>query len=330
MSTRRQAFFFAAAASLLTLLGSVNADAAVRLRLSHHHAVGGHLDQTARKFKELVEAATKSEVAVQIFPSGQLAQEREGVDQLDQGVLDVTITSLALMDKFWKPIQITSLPFVWKSWDAADRAVNGDVGTFITDSMAGASKVQILGIIGGGFRDMVFRGDPITSVEGMSGIRMRSPEAHLWIRMFELLKARPTPVTWGEIYTAMMTGVAAGLEAPPLSVTDAKLQEVMKSAVLTQHMFLTYALNINKDKFQALSPELQKAVAQAGKQTAAWSNEFAKQANERAYGQMRQAGMKIVEPQDRNAWAAAMRPLWEEMAKDTESQQLLKLITAVQ
>ena len=50
---------------------------------------------------------------------------------------------------------------------------------------------------------------------------MRSPEAHLWIRMFELLKARPTPVTWGEIYTAMMTGVAAGLEAPPLSVTDA-------------------------------------------------------------------------------------------------------------
>lgn len=89
-------------------------------------------------------------------------------------------------------------------------------------------------------------------------------------------------------------------------------------------------LNINKDKFQALPPELQKAVAQAGKQTAAWSNEFAKQANERAYGQMRQAGMKIVEPQDRNAWAAAMRPLWEEMAKDTESQQLLKLITAVQ
>jgi TRAP-type transport system periplasmic protein len=329
MSMHKRVFLTLVVACLLTL-GLTQAEAAVRLRLSHHHAVGGHLDQTARKFKELVEAATKSEVTVQIFPAGQLAQEREGVDQLDQGVLDVTITSLALMDKFWKPIQVTSLPFVWKSWDAADKAVNGEVGAFIADGMARGSNVQILGIIGGGFRDMVFRGEPITSVEGMSGIRMRSPEAHLWIRMFELLKARPTPVTWGEIYTAMMTGVAAGLEAPPLSVTDSKLQEVMKSAVLTQHMFLTYALNINKTKLRSLPPEQQEAVARAGKEAAAWSNQYAKEANEKAYELMRKAGMKILEPQDRNAWATAMRPLWEEMTKDAESQRLLQLITAVQ
>jgi tripartite ATP-independent transporter DctP family solute receptor len=319
-----------AAIALSWAAGFDAAQAAVRLRLSHHHAVGGHLDQTARKFKELVETATKGEVTVQIFPAGQLAQEREGIDQLDQGVLDMTITSVALIDKHWKPIQITSLPFVWKSWDAADRAVDGEVGKFIVEGVARNSDVQILGIIGGGFRDMIFRGDPVTSVEGMSGLRMRSPEAHLWIRMFELLKARPTPVTWGEIYTAMMTGVAAGLEAPPLSVTDAKLHEVMKSAVLTQHMFLTYALNINKKKFQSLSPDLQKAVAEAARQTASWSNQYAKDANEKAYDQMRRAGVKIVEPQDRNAWAAAMRPLWDEMAKDPESQRLLAMITAIQ
>ena len=129
---------------------------------------------------------------------------------------------------------------------------------------------------------MVFRGKPIATVAGMNGVRMRSPEARLWIRMFELLKARPTPMTLGGDDPAMMTGVAAGLEAPPLSVTDSKLQEVMKSAVLTKHMFLTYAMNIDKSELRSLPPELQEAVAQAGKETAAWSNQYAKEANAKA------------------------------------------------
>ena len=330
VKSRRALLMIAAGVFALATGAIASAEAAVRFRLSHHHAIGGHLDQTAKKFKELVEAKSKGEIAVQIFPAAQLAQEREGIDQLDQGILDMTITSLGLFDKYWKPIEVTSLPFLWKSWEVADRAVAGEVGKYIVDGVMAKSNIRILGIIGGGFRDMVFRGEPVTTLAGMSGMRMRSPEARLWIRMFELLNARPTPVTWGEIYTAMMTGVAAGLEAPPLSVTDAKLQEVMKSAVLTQHMFLTYAINIDKRKFDRLSPDLQKAVADAGKEAAQWSNDFAKQASQAGYETMRKAGMKIVEPQNREEWAIAMRPLWQEVTgSDADAQRLLDLINNV-
>lgn len=330
MSMRRRTFLTGATTALGLAAMPRPARAAVRFRLSHHHSVGGHLDQTAKKFKEAIEAKTKGEITIQIFPAGQLAQEREGFDQLDQGILDMTITSIGLMDKYWKPINVTSLPFVWKSWDAADKAIDGDAGKFLVDGMLRNSGGRVIGIIGGGFRDMVFRGDPVTTVEGMNGLRMRSPEAHLWIRMFELLKAKPTPVTWGEIYTAMMTGVAAGLEAPPLSVTDSKLQEVMKSVVLTQHMFLTYGINISKKKFDGLAAPLQAAVLEVGKEAAAWSNQFAKDANNKAYDLMRAAGMKIVEPKDRKEWETAMRPLWAEVTgNDAEAQKMLSLISGV-
>lgn len=301
------------------------------LRLSHHHAVGGHLDQTAAKFAELLGAKTNGELTVEVFPAAQLAQEREGVDLLDQGIVDMTITSLALMDRFWKPVAVTSLPFAWKSWEQADRALAAGVEAKIAKGVMANSNIQILGIIGGGFRDMVFRGEPVTTVAGMAGLKMRSPEAHLWIRMFELIGARPTPVTWGEIYTAMQTGVADGLEAPPLSVTDAKLHEVVKSVVLTNHMFLTYALNINENKFAELSDAHKAAVIEAGQEAAAWSNEFAKSASEAAYDTMKAAGMTIVPPTTPAEWPIAMQPLWEEStANNAEAQELLKQITSVE
>lgn len=301
------------------------------LRLSHHHAVGGHLDQTAAKFAELVSAKTNGEVTVEVFPAAQLAQEREGVDLLDQGIVDMTITSLALMDRFWSPVAVTSLPFAWKSWEQADRALAAGVEAQIAEGVMATSNIQILGIIGGGFRDMVFRGEPVTTVAGMSGLKMRSPESRLWIRMFELIDARPTPVTWGEIYTAMQTGVAEGLEAPPLSVTDAKLHEVVKSVVLTNHMFLTYALNINENKFAGFSDTHKAAVIEAGKEASAWSNEFAKSASDAAYATMKAAGMTIVPPTNPAEWPVAMQPLWDEStAGNADAQALLNLISSVQ
>lgn len=320
--------------AILSIVGmtAISAAAAAEtLRLSHHHAVGGHLDLTAKKLAELVSAKTDGEVRIEIFPAAQLAQEREGMDLVDQGIVDITISGLALLDRFWPPVAVTSLPFVWKSWEHADRALASGVETTITEGVKANSNIQILGIIGGGFRDMAFRNEPVTELARMQGLKMRSPEVHLWIRMFELIGARPTPVTWGEIYTAMQTGVADGLEAPPLSITDAKLHEVIKSAVLTNHMFLTYTININEKRFESLSEEHRKAVLEAGKEAAAWSNAFAKDANGQAYATMEKAGMAIVRPEALEKWAGAMKPLWEESTADNaEAQALLARITAIE
>src|SRR5207244_11971224 len=111
---------------------------------------------------------------------------------------------------------------------------------------------QVLGYIHLGFRDMLFRGAAIRDAAAIKGVKMRSPEATMWFRMFELLGARPTPVTWGEVYTAMQTGVADGLESPGMAALDMKFNEVVKSLVRTHHMFASMGILVNSTRLAAL------------------------------------------------------------------------------
>ena len=299
------------------------------LRLAHHHPVGGQLDKTAEKFAELVKEQTNGELTIKIFPAAQLGQQNEAFELLNQGVIDMTLSPVGLMDKEWGAVRVFNLPFIWSGWDHFQAAVDGEFGKRVTEGMLENSNTRLLGIFGFGFRDMIFRDEAIRDVADMAGVKMRSPEARLWIRMFELLGAKPTPVTWGEVYTAMQTGVAAGLEGPALAMLDMKFDEVTKVLVKTQHMFSTGALTINKNRFNKLSPEFQQAVLSAGAEASRWSSELARSGSADAYRVMEERGVEVVEPIDPEAWAAAMQPLWEEVAAENpDAPELIELINA--
>lgn len=303
------------AAALGTALAATPA-AAQTFRMGHHHAVGGTVDQTANKFAELVAERTGGDVRVQVFPAAQLGQEREAYDLLNQGAIDITITSTGILDKVYPPIAVTSLPFIFKSWDHAMGAFHGQFGQDLADGVREASNTEVLAYIGLGFRDLLFRDEPVTAVSGMEGVKMRSPESMVWIRMFELLGARPTPVTWGEVYTAMQTGVAAGLDSPAMAALDMKFDEVSESLVRTGHMFGAMLIAMNEDRFNALSPENQGIIKQAAVDAAAWADEtISIPGEEKAYSLLEEKGVTVVPAEDPSAWAAAMRPLWDEVAE---------------
>ena len=302
------------AAAIGTVLAVTPATAEM-FRMGHHHAVGGTVDQTAKKFADLVQERTGGDVRIQIFPAAQLGQEREAYDLLNQGAIDITITSTGILDKVYPPIAVTSLPFIFKSWDHAMGAFHGEFGEDLATGVRENSNTEVLAYIGLGFRDMLFRGDPVTNVEGMEGVKMRSPESMVWIRMFELLGARPTPVTWGEVYTAMQTGVAAGLESPAMAALDMKFNEVSESLVRTGHMFGAMLIAMNEDRFAALSPEMQEILRQSAVDAAAWADEtISIPGEEAAYGKLEALGVSVVPAENIEAWATAMRPLWDEVA----------------
>ena len=303
----------AALAATTWLAGPAHAET---LRLAHHHTVGGQLDQTAHFFAEEVKRLTDGKLEVQVFPAAQLGQQQEAYDQLDLGVIDMTLTPSSLMDKKWPAIRHADLPFLWESFGHFENAKNGDWGKAMVDGMLANSNTRVIGWSGFGFRDMIFRGDPVQTVAGLSGMKMRAPESRLWIRMFELLDARPTPVTWGEVYTAMQTGVAAGLESPAVAALDMKFDEVTKSVVKTQHMFGILAININENRFKSLSPEFQEAVLEAGGKAGDFMDADTKTKIQNAYAEMETKGMTVVEPENRSEWVEAMAPLWEEVKAD--------------
>ena len=295
---------------------SLTTAGAETLRIAHHHAVGGQLDKTGNFFVEEVARITNGELEIQIFPAAQLGQQQEAYDNLDLGVIDMTLSPASLMDKRWAAIRHMDLPFLWDSFEHFERAKNGAWGEALTQGMMDNSNTRIVGISGFGFRDMIFRGEPVTTVAGLEGMKMRAPEARLWIRMFELLGARPTPVTWGEVYTAMQTGVAAGLESPAVAALDMKFDEVTESLVKTQHMFGIMVININEGRFDSLSPEFQDAILKAGWAAGNYFDDITKKEIESAYAQMEERGVTVVEPDNRMEWVVAMEPLWGEVKAD--------------
>lgn len=298
------------------------------LRLAHHHAVGSAIDLTANKFAEIVNERSKGTLLIKVFPAAQLGQEREAYGLCNSGVIDLCITSLGIVDQAYPPINVTSLPFVFRDWNHVYQAYDGKFGAALAEGVKTQTKTQVLGYIHLGFRDMLFRGDPIRSAAGMKGVKMRSPEAAVWIRMFEALGARPTPVTWGEVYSAMQTGIADGLEAPPLTALDNKFNEVVKSLVRTQHMFASLAIFGSSAKLGRLSKPQQDILLAAGQEAAKWSNTTISQPGEsEAYKRMTALGMTVVDPTNIDDWSKPMRPMWQEMtSKIAGSERLLNLI----
>jgi tripartite ATP-independent transporter DctP family solute receptor len=303
----------------LVLAGSAFAAGAAHaetIRLAHHHTVDGSIDRAAHVLAEEAARLTDGELEIQIFPAAQLGQQQEIYDQVDLGVIDMSMTPSSLIDKKWVAIRHADLPFLWESFEHFERAKNGEWGAAMVEGVLGSSNTRILGLGGFGFRDMIFRGEPVTDIAGLEGMKMRAPESRLWIRMFELLGARPTPVTWGEVYTAMQTGVAEGLESPAVAALDMKFDEVTESVVLTQHMFGILAIMINENRFQSLKPEFQEAILAAGKTAADHFDTETKKQIESAYQEMQEKGMTVVEPADRQEWVDAMAPLWDESKAD--------------
>jgi len=314
----RSSVIVAATAMVASLATIGSAAFAETFRLAHHHAVGGQVDQAAKKFAELVKEYSNGDVTIQIFPAAQLGQEREALDLVDQGAIDISITSTAVLDKLYGPMAATSAPLIFKGWDHARTLYKGEFGQGLIDGVRDNSDVEILTFIHLGFRDLMFTGDAPLTLAEMAGKRMRSPENFVWIRMFELWGARPTPVTWGEVYTAMQTGVAEGLDTPGAAALDMKFQEVTKSLLKTQHMFGSMVFAMNEAKFAALPPEKQEMMRKAAADAGDYSDlEVNKPAEEAAYAKLEAAGIAVVEPSNIQEWRDAMDPLQAEIAQRT-------------
>src|SRR5690606_3993469 len=166
-----------------------------------------------------------------------------------------------------------------------------------------------------GFRDLLFVGEAPATLAEIKGKRMRSPENTVWIRMFELMGTSPTPVTWGEVYSAMQTGIAEGLDSPPATAIDMKFHEVAKSLLRTNHMFGSLIVAINTPKFEELSADDQAVIREAAVEAGDWSDIEVTQVEEAgAYERLTELGLVVVDPVNPQEWRDAMRPLNDEIA----------------
>lgn len=250
-------FCIAMAASLSMSLPSI---AATTLRIGTVLAPNDPMGQGLDKFKADVEAATKGEVKVQIFHNSQLGDTTEMIDQARAGANVGTVTDVARLSSFVPSLAIMSAPFLFDTYDQADKFALSKEYLAWGDELKKKSGIVMLASNWYQGPRHALTQKPITGPKDLAGVRMRTIGAPIWIETIRAMGAEPTPIAWGEVYSALQLGSIDAAEAQPTAIWGAKLYEVIKHVTKTGHIQLVTALVVGAEAWDQISPENQKVV----------------------------------------------------------------------
>lgn len=234
----------------------------------------------AKAFKKAVEENSKGSIEVQLYPNRQLGEEKQVMEAVRFGTVDMTIMTNAVIAQIEPAYQVNDLPFLYSSEEQARKALDGKLGSDLS-AMLAKKNVIVLGYMEGGFRQMVNNKKPVGVPADVTGVKYRVMQNPMYIDMFTSLGGAAVPMAWGEVFTAVQQGTIDGLEIPVAVIDSSKMYEVTKFLSMTNHTYSMIALLISKRSMDKLTAEQKTAVLAAAK-TATAEQRAAAIVNEKA------------------------------------------------
>ena len=234
----------------------------------------------AKAFKKAVEENSKGSIEVQLYPNRQLGEEKQVLEAVRFGTVDMTIMTNAVIAQIEPAFQVNDLPFLYSSEEQARKALDGKLGNDLSALLAKKNMV-VLGYMEGGFRQMINNKKPVGVPADVTGVKYRVMQNPMYIDMFTSLGGAAVPMAWGEVFTAVQQGTIDGLEIPVAVIDSSKMYEVTKFLSMTNHTYSMIALLISKRSMDKLTPEQKTAVLAAAK-TATAEQRAAALVNEKA------------------------------------------------
>ena len=323
---RRLALGAIAAATVAALgLATPAADAQAPIVIKFSHVVAGDTPKGkgALRFKELAEERTKGRVKVEVFPNSQLYKDKEEMEALQLGSVQMLAPSLAKFAPLGvKEFEVFDLPFMFKD-DAAFRAVTtGSVGADLLKRLE-PKGVQGLAYWDNGFHIMSAN-KPLHSVADFKGQKMRIQSSKVLDAQMRALGAIPQVMAFSELYQALQTGVVDGTEGVASNFYTQKIYEVQKHMTVSNHGHLAYAVIANKKFWDGLPADIRTILEGAVKDATTYANAIASTENATAMDRIKASGKVTVytlTPAETNEWKKALMPVHKEMesrvGKDT-------------
>ncbi|SBV97230.1 Tripartite ATP-independent periplasmic transporter solute receptor, DctP family [uncultured delta proteobacterium] len=247
--------------------------AKVTLKLGHTGAPNHHYNLTCEQFVEAVKKKSNGEIEIKIFPSDQLGNQRQLVEGAQLGTVDMVLTSDSQISSFVDVFGALNLPFLFRDINHVAKAMDGDVGAFFAKE-AEKKGLVIIGYWENGFRHVSNSKRPINKLEDLKGLKLRTPNSQVTLESFKALGALPTPMSFGEIYSALQLGTVDGQENPIAHILTQKWYEVQKYFSLTGHQHNVEPLCMSKVIFDGLKPEYRTILLETGKEYAAVSRKM--------------------------------------------------------
>ena len=297
------------------------------LKLAHGLDVSHPVYKGMEYLAERVAEKSENKLQIEIYPAQQLGTQRQALELLQIGSLAMTKTSGAVMESFAPKIKALSLPYIFKEREHAYRVQDSKVGK---DLLLQSEQFWLrgLGYFDAGQRSFYTKDRPINTPKDLEGLKIRVQESVMAMDLVRSLGGAPTPISWGELYTALQQGVVDGAENNPPSFYTSRHYEVCKFYSLNEHTAVPDILVIGTVAWNRLTKQEQVWLQEASDEAITFQRKLWVEAEQEALDAVEAAGVTIIRP-DKSTFMAKTSGLLEEFKDDKEMYQLIQKIQAI-
>ncbi|MER9449107.1 TRAP transporter substrate-binding protein [Mesorhizobium sp. M0254] len=296
------------------------------LRSADTHPDGYPTVEAVKYLGELIKERTAGRYSVEVYHSAQLGEEKDTIEQTQTGVIDLNRVSMGPFNGIVPETAVPSLPYMFRSVEHMRHVMDGPIGDEILKAFETHDLVG-LAFYDSGARSFYNTKKDITSITDLKGMKFRVIQSDVFVDMVNALGANATPMAYGEVYSALETGVIDGAENNWPSFESAKHYEVAKHYTVDQHQIVPEVLVMSKSSWDRLTPEDQAIVKQAAKDSVVKMRELWDAQEKKSREIVEKAGVKVSEI-DKQPLIDAMKPVYDKYLKTPELKDLATRIQA--
>ncbi len=322
-----RALLFGSAALAMTGLGAHAADTV--LRSSDTHPDGYPTVEAVKYLGKLLEERTDGRYGIDVAFGAQLGEEKDTIEQTRFGVIDLNRVSLGPFNGLVKETDVVSLPYIFKSVDQMHHVMDGPIGDEI---LAAFEPYDLIGLAfyDSGARSFYNSKKPIRTIDDLKGMKFRVIQSDVFVDMTGALGANPTPMPYGEVYSALQTGVIDGAENNWPSFESSHHYEVAKYYTLDEHLIVPEVLVMAKASWDKMTPEDQATLRQAAKDSVPYMRDLWVKAEAASEKIVRDAGVEVIADIDKQPFIDAMKPVYDKYLTDPKLKDLADRIDATE
>lgn len=327
MKSLKHVFVFTLATVLLLSNYSCTETSDIRvIKLAHGLDVTHPVHKAMVFMGERLKEKSAGKMSLDIYPSQQLGSERECLELLQIGSLGMTKVSTGVLENFAPQLKVFGLPFLFRDAEHRFAVLEGEIGEKLLSSSI-PQRLKGLTFYDAGSRSFYTK-EPVETPEDLEGLKLRVMESQTAMNMVKNLGGSPTPIAWGELYTALQQGVVDGAENNLPSFYLSHHYEVCKYFVVDEHTALPDELLISTLIWNDLSEEEQKWVKEAADESLEFEKKIWHEAEMEALAEIKKAGVEVINP-DKEPFRNRVKSMYEQFSEDPDMKELIEAIQAV-
>ncbi len=297
------------------------------LRSSDTHPDGYPTVEAVKSMAKEVEAKTDGRICIEVYPSAQLGEEKDTIEQTQLGVIDMVRASFGTFNDIVPETQLFSLPYLFRSVEHQHHVLDGPIGAEVGKAFEAHDLVQLANYDAGS-RSFYNSEHPIKSIDDLQGMKFRVMQNDVFVDMMKAIGANATPMPYGEVYSSIQTGVIDGAENNWPSYDSSGHFEVAPYYTQDQHLMVPELVAMSLTTWNKLSPEDQKVIKAAAKNSETLERKLWAEQEKKSEDKVEAAGVKVVKDIDKQPFIDAMKPVYDKYVTTPEAKDLVARIQA--